>query len=66
MKKFISSMVLLVVIVLSGLLLTGYLKTSSESLVDIIEVTSKQVSSGNWDTAKERIDDLEHRWDPCL
>jgi hypothetical protein len=63
MKKFISSMILLVVIVLLGLLLTGYMKKSSEKLVDIIEDTSDLVNSGSWDMAKKRVDGLDERWD---
>jgi hypothetical protein len=63
MKKFISSMVLLVAIVLSGLLLTGYIKKSSQGLADIIKDTSELIDSGSWDMAKERIDSLEKKWD---
>jgi hypothetical protein len=63
MKKFISSMVLLVAIVLSGLLLTGYLKKSSQKLVVTISEISELVNSGSWDIAKERVEGLDERWD---
>lgn len=63
MKKFIFSIIALLIIIASGLITIKFFKTSSEQITESIERTSAMVTENNWESAKTHIDNIEKKWD---
>ncbi|MDI6617763.1 MAG: DUF4363 family protein [Clostridiales bacterium] len=63
MKKFIMSMVILVIILTFSVAIIIYFKNTSNQLSSSVQKTMKFVSEGKWNEAETSIDDLEGKWD---
>lgn len=62
MKKFVSALVILVIVLVSGVLSIRYFKSSSDQLVKSIENTSTLVSQENWSAAKTGVETIDKEW----
>lgn len=63
MKKLLLSLFVLFIIILSGVLIIRFFKSSSSEISENIERTSTLVTQGNWDDAKTSIEKIEKEWD---
>lgn len=62
MKKFLISLIVLLIIIISSLMTIRYIHNSSSKIVESIEDTSALVRNGSWEAAKSGIDNINEEW----